>query len=51
MRDEDTDEVALSSTFINKEKEDSEVKVIFVCDRSGSMDSIRSLGRDSYRNE
>ena len=36
MRDEDTDEVAISSTFINKEKE-AEVKVIFVCDRSGSM--------------
>ena len=48
MRDEDTDEVVLSSTFIQKEKEDGEVKVIFVCDRSDSMygeriDSLKEM--------
>ena len=40
MRDEDTDEVVVSSTFICKEK-GSGVKVIFVCDRSGSMSGER----------
>ncbi|EDR23063.1 hypothetical protein, conserved [Entamoeba dispar SAW760] len=36
MKDEDTDEVVISSTFINKEKE-GDINIIFICDRSGSM--------------
>ena len=37
MKDEDTDEIIAASTFENKE-ESGNVEVIFICDRSGSMD-------------
>ncbi|KAL7719749.1 von Willebrand factor type A domain containing protein [Entamoeba marina] len=36
MKDEDTDEIVASSTFVNHEEE-GDIEVIFVCDRSGSM--------------
>ncbi|KAL7717560.1 VWFA domain-containing protein [Entamoeba marina] len=36
MKDEDTDEIIASSTFVNHEEE-GDIEVIFVCDRSGSM--------------
>ncbi|KAL7721048.1 VWFA domain-containing protein [Entamoeba marina] len=36
MKDEDTDEMVASSTFVNREEE-GDIEVIFVCDRSGSM--------------
>ncbi|KAL7714401.1 VWFA domain-containing protein [Entamoeba marina] len=44
MKDEDTDEIVTSSTFVNKEEE-GDIEVIFVCDRSGSMngDGITAL--------
>ncbi|EDS89147.1 hypothetical protein, conserved, partial [Entamoeba histolytica HM-1:IMSS] len=44
MKDEDTDEVVISSTFINKEKEGN-INIVFICDRSGSMygEGIKAL--------
>ena len=40
MRDEDTDEIALASTFVDRQR-NGDVNVIFLCDRSGSMGGER----------